>query len=144
MGTAPASSHFAGGARMKWRWAYPKNWDELARACKERAGWKCEACGIAHRAHVIRYETGEVKRAILCAAHLDHDIWNPHPRLQALCGSCHARYDYSERERARWFALERRRHQWLLKRWQERQQQASRAIPARSERSITHAYESSC
>lgn len=106
---------------MKWRVLYPKNWEKLALACKERAGWCCEECGIAHLAQVINRETGEVKRAILCAAHLDHDPWNPRPRLRALCLSCHARYDYSARERARWLALERKRHQWLVRRWQERQ-----------------------
>jgi hypothetical protein len=107
---------------MKWRWLYPANWEKLARECKERAGWHCEECGIAHLAWRINQETGEAKRAILCAAHLDHDPWNPHPRLRALCLSCHARYDYSVRERARWLALERKRHQWLVRRWQERQQ----------------------
>ncbi len=50
----------------------------------------------------------------LAAAHLDHDPWNPHPRLAALCPSCHARYDYSWRERQRWLELEILRHQlWL-------------------------------
>jgi hypothetical protein len=106
---------------MKWRWAYPRDWDRLARACKERAGWRCEECGIAHNAGMIDPLTGEVKRAKICAAHLDHDIWNPRPRLRALCRSCHARYDYSQRERARWLALERQRHRWLIRRWQERQ-----------------------
>lgn len=108
---------------MKWRWAYPKDWNRLAWECKERACWRCEHCGVAHRAQIINPDTGEVKRAILCAAHLDHDIWNPHPRLRALCQFCHARYDYSQRERGRWLALERQRHQWLIRRWQERQLQ---------------------
>lgn len=102
---------------MKWRVLYPKNWEKLARACKERAGWCCEECGIAHLAQRIDCETGEVKRAILCAAHLDHDPWNPRPRLRALCLSCHARYDSSQREQERWLVLERKRHQWLVRRW---------------------------
>lgn len=75
---------------MKWRWAYPKDWERLARECKERAGWRCEECGIAHNALVIHRRTGEVIRVKLCAAHLDHDIWNPRPHLRALCRSCHA------------------------------------------------------
>jgi len=106
---------------MKWRWAYPKNWDQLAWECKERAQWRCEGCGVAHHARLIDPQTGVVTRAHLCAAHLDHDIWNPRPRLRALCRSCHVRYDYSQRERARWLALERQRHQWLIRRWQDRQ-----------------------
>jgi hypothetical protein len=100
---------------------YPKNWEKLAHDCKARAGWRCEECGIAHLAQRINYETGEVKRAILCAAHLDHDPWNPNPRLRCFCLSCHGRYDHSARERERWFALERERHRWLVRRWQERQ-----------------------
>jgi NAD-dependent DNA ligase len=108
---------------MKWRWAYPKDWDRLARECKERAGWKCEECGISHGDQVVNRRTGEVYPVRIVASHMDHDIWNPNPRLRALCPSCHARYDYSQRERARWLALERKRHQWLIRRWQERQRQ---------------------
>lgn len=106
---------------MKWRWLYPRAWEKLARECKERAGWKCEECGVAHCAQIINYDTGEVKRAIIAAAHIDHDPWNEHPRLRALCQFCHARYDYSQRERERWLALERKRHQWLVRRWKERE-----------------------
>ena len=106
---------------MKWRWLYPRNWNELAQACKERAGYRCEDCGIPQGARVVSRKTGVVYRISLAAAHMDHDPWNPHPRLRALCPACHARYDYSQRERARWLALERKRHQWLIRRWQERQ-----------------------
>ena len=48
------------------------------------------------------------------AAHLDHDPWNPQPRLAALCPSCHARYDFSWQERQRWLELEQLRHRlWV-------------------------------
>lgn len=106
---------------MKWRWAYPANWDKLARACKERAGWCCETCGIIQGAPVVARRTGVVYHVALAAAHLDHDPWNPRPRLRALCPSCHARYDYSHREQERWLALERKRHQWLVRHWKARQ-----------------------
>jgi hypothetical protein len=52
----------------------------------------------------------------LAAAHLDHDPWNPYPRLAALCPACHARYDYSWQQRQRWGALEQLRHMLLLQR----------------------------
>ena len=33
---------------------YPFNWDEIARSIKERAGWKCEECGVEHDTYIIR------------------------------------------------------------------------------------------
>jgi hypothetical protein len=63
---------------------------------------------------VVSERTGVVYQVRLAAAHLDHDPWNPHPRLAALCPACHARYDYSSRERRRWLELEvLRHHLWL-------------------------------
>jgi hypothetical protein len=102
---------------MKHRWLYPDNWEELARDCKERAGWQCEHCRVAHGAYIIDEDTGAVTKAVLCAAHLDHDPWNPHPRLAALCRSCHGRYDYSWEQRQRWLELEVLRHHLVVKRY---------------------------
>ncbi len=102
---------------MRDRWLYPANWDEMAWACKQRAGWCCEFCGVPHGTPAVSERTGVVYTIYLAAAHLDHDPWNPEPRLAALCPSCHARYDYSWRERERRVALERFRHQLWLDRW---------------------------
>ena len=60
---------------------YPPNWDEIARVCKESAGWKCIRCGHAHDP-----KTGHT----LTVHHLDMDPsncswWN----LLALCQKCH-------------------------------------------------------
>lgn len=33
---------------------YPADWDDIARAVKERAGWKCEECGVEHGRFIIR------------------------------------------------------------------------------------------
>jgi hypothetical protein len=96
---------------MKHRWLYPDNWEELAYACKQLAGWCCQFCGIAHRTPVISQRTGQVYIAYLHAAHLDHDPWNPSPRLAALCPSCHGRYDWMDYERKRWLELEILRNQ---------------------------------
>lgn len=102
---------------MKHRWLYPTNWDEVARACKEHAGWRCEFCGIAQGTEVVSERTGVVYTIYLAAAHLDHDPWNPEPRLAALCPSCHARYDYSWQERQRRLELEQVRHRVLINAW---------------------------
>jgi hypothetical protein len=102
---------------VKYRGLYPSNWGQIAWECKERAGWCCEFCGVAHRARVVNGETGVVSEVVLSAAHLDHDPWNPHPRLAALCRSCHARYDWSWRERERWLELEQLRHRILVSRY---------------------------
>jgi hypothetical protein len=99
---------------MKYRSLYPDNWEELARICKELAGWHCEHCGIDHGSWVLSARTGEMYRAWLHAAHLDHDPWNPCPRLAALCPSCHGRYDWHDYERKRWLELEvLRHHLWV-------------------------------
>jgi hypothetical protein len=57
---------------------YPDNWRDLSRACKDRAGWRCEECGSTER---------------LGAAHVNHDPENPNPELRCLCWPCHRRYD---------------------------------------------------
>jgi hypothetical protein len=105
---------------MKHRRLYPKDWDEMARACKDKAGWRCEHCGIAHGTRAVSKRTGVVYVVRLGAAHLDHDPWNPRPRLAALCPACHARYDYSQEERQRWLELERLRHRLYIKAYKKR------------------------
>ena len=57
---------------------YPANWKDLATACKQRAGWRCEECGATEH---------------LGAAHVNHDPENPDPELRCLCWPCHRRYD---------------------------------------------------
>jgi hypothetical protein len=103
-----------GDGIVKHRWLYPDNWEELARECKQRAGWCCEFCRVAHGTQVVSERTGVVYTVYLAAAHLDHDPWNPHPRLAALCQSCHGRYDWSWQERQRWLELELLRHRILV------------------------------
>lgn len=106
---------------MRGRRLYPENWEQLAGECKERAGWCCEHCGIAQGAQRISERTGVVWTVRLAAAHLDHDPWNPAPRLAALCPTCHGRYDYSYRERVRRLELEVMRHRYWIERYYEQQ-----------------------
>ena len=61
--------------------AYPPNWNEIARQCKEAAGWKCIRCGHAHDP-----KSGHS----LTVHHLDMDPSNcAWYNLAALCQRCH-------------------------------------------------------
>lgn len=60
---------------------YPGDWEEIARAIKNEAGWCCEHCGHEHEV-----ETGYV----LTVHHLDGDPANcACENLVALCQRCH-------------------------------------------------------
>lgn len=89
---------------------YPSNWKELSLQCKERAGWKCEQCGIAEgtsRQSLAKRWYG----VRLTAAHLDHDPENAHARLAALCEVCHLRYDGAMHGLHRHQTVQKRKHQ---------------------------------
>lgn len=73
---------------------YPDNWDEMARACKERAGWKCEECEIGHMAD-------GTMGSCLTVHHPDMDTENPDARLEALCARCHLKADRELRKAER-------------------------------------------
>ncbi len=82
--------------------------------CKERAGWRCEKCGVAHRA-ILKNADGEKYMCYLAAAHVHKlDSVQPEPidgqRLRALCPTCHGVYDYYWRERAKELAHQLRMH----------------------------------
>ena len=94
---------------------YPRNWQQLARACKERAGWKCEECGVTQGAERISQRTGAVYTVFLHAAHTTlHDTSNLRPTLQSLCPTCHGRRDWQLRKREAAVTLEKHKHQLLL------------------------------
>lgn len=71
---------------------YPPNWKtEIVPRIKERAGHKCEFCGIEN--YTIKDNGTKV---VLTIAHLDHDSDNHNvsdDRLAALCQKCHLQYD---------------------------------------------------
>ncbi len=94
---------------------YPHNWQALTLACKERAGWQCEVCGIMQRAERVSKRTGAIYAVFLHAAHTKlHDTSNPQPTLQALCPTCHGRLDWQLRKSEAEGALEKQKHQLLL------------------------------
>jgi len=65
---------------------YPADWARIARAEKERAGWRCAHCSRSCQRPGEGYRGG---RYVLTVAHLDHDPENPDARLLALCAPCH-------------------------------------------------------
>jgi hypothetical protein len=100
---------------MKNRANYPKNWKQLAHACKVAAGWKCQKCGIAHGTMRYSVWTNRNWPVYLVAAHIHHDPANPHPELLAVCPSCHWHYFRRPGQRALWMISERKKHQYLIK-----------------------------
>lgn len=107
---------------MRNRHRYPKNWPQLSRSCKEKAGWQCEHCTVPHGTQRISRRSGNPYKVALAASHLDHDPENPDPRLAALCPSCHGRYDWAYYERQEQYRLERMRHRMALRRQQQEKQ----------------------
>ena len=94
---------------------YPQNWQALALACKERANWQCEGCGVTQRTQRISKRTGAVYRVFLHAAHTKlHDTNNSQPELHALCPTCHGRLDWQLRKTETEGTLEKHKHQLLL------------------------------
>jgi len=91
---------------------YPKNWKQLAFACKERAGWQCEECHEEHFTEKVSQRTGLVYRMRLHAAHVGR--YSKHPRLKALCPTCHGRLDWQLRKSHAEGTLEKHKHQLLL------------------------------
>ena len=68
---------------------YPRNWKEIRAKILERAGNKCEFCGIEN--YAIKDNGTKV---VLTIAHLDHTPENCNPdNLRALCQKCHLAYD---------------------------------------------------
>lgn len=102
---------------------YPPNWSEIRKRILERAGNKCECCGLENKSKVNSFKKNGVTvwedltyaewmhrdcpkhvTVILTIAHLDHDEENHNvtdDRLKAMCQLCHLRYDKEEKQRRR-------------------------------------------
>ncbi len=75
------------------REVYPPNWRELRDACIQRAGYRCEQCGIPAGWLSIS-KRGKPYLIYLSAAHrYPHQTYRPDAELIALCQACHRRYD---------------------------------------------------
>ena len=68
---------------------YPSNWKQIRMEILDRAGNKCEFCGIEN--HTINERGSKV---VLTIAHLDNIPEHCEPsNLRALCQKCHLSYD---------------------------------------------------
>ncbi|ULG90669.1 hypothetical protein FH593_20435 (plasmid) [Leptospira interrogans] len=93
---------------------YPSNWKEISLSIRNRAGNKCEWCGVRNKKWVQRTENAvwtkekdpsnkeeefELKllgysKIVLTVAHLNHDPSDCRDEnLRALCQKCHLNYD---------------------------------------------------
>ena len=70
---------------------YPPDWDDIATAVKEAAGWKCEKCRLQCRFPGEEFDT---HKRTLTTAHINHIESDCRPEnLIALCSACHLWYD---------------------------------------------------
>lgn len=88
---------------------YPKDWPAISKRIRDRAGQRCEECGIDN--HALGYRTpvgGFIKahpedlvaqerkyiKIVLTVAHMNHDPMDCRDEnLKALCQRCHLLYD---------------------------------------------------
>lgn len=103
---------------------YPSDWPAIRAKVKERAGNKCEGCGVANHAVGARDKRGDwhnqdeidhmnsdvgysmfgeypkIIRIVCTTAHLDHNPGNNDlANLKFWCQACHNRYDSPMRVR---------------------------------------------
>lgn len=83
------------------RHRYPSNWEQMALACKERAGWQCQHCGAMRDEKRIGVVSGKEYTVVIAACHENHDPENPEAVLSALCQACHMRLDAMQHARTR-------------------------------------------
>lgn len=98
------------------RHRYPRDWKQIRAAILERAGHRCEQCGIPNyawrnnatgrwtedigRADAWFFDGNRVTRIVLTIAHIDHTPENcAQDNLRALCQRCHLRYDIDHHQR---------------------------------------------
>ena len=107
--------------KKELRHLYPKNWAEIREKILERAGNRCEFCGVRNHTFVPKvgtevWDDPEAVEVVLTIAHLDHDPTNnDHRNLRALCQKCHNRYDAPHRKanRSHTLALKKNKSEWI-------------------------------
>lgn len=79
---------------------YPKNWKEIRARILERAGNKCEFCGVENHTYKLKSTptknggTMQRVKVVLTIAHMEQPIENcSDENLKALCQLCHLNYD---------------------------------------------------
>lgn len=98
---------------------YPANWLGIRKAILDRAGHRCEQCGIPNHAWRNKvtgewaHDTGIVEawhmdgdaitRIVLTIAHMDHTPENCDPaNLRAMCQRCHLAHDAEQHRNNRY------------------------------------------
>jgi hypothetical protein len=88
---------------------YHKDWKHIVARIRERAGNKCEWCGISNHLFVnsktreicLKDEENAI-RIVCTTAHLDHNPENcKDENLAFLCQKCHNTYDVPHRKQTR-------------------------------------------
>ena len=80
---------------------YPPDWKAISARIRERAGNRCEQCGVENGALIMRQALGKLVKIVLTVAHLDHDTThNTDDNLACLCQRCHLNYDRAHNLRA--------------------------------------------
>ena len=85
---------------------YDERFEEEKLACKERAGWQCEAilpwtnerCPTKDGDEKWSRRSNRKWIVYLHAAHVNNDPENPHAELVCLCPSCHMRMDRAKQK----------------------------------------------
>ena len=112
--------------RPENRARYPSDWKRISLAARERAGNKCEECGVPNGAYrvpdgawttnAMQAETWacvdqlRVTRIVLTVAHMDHTPENCDAKnLKALCQRCHLRYDSGHHAETRYSTMRARK-----------------------------------
>ena len=91
---------------------YPFEWKQIRARILERAGDKCETCGVPNHSWILRTgdqwchtnptENDGGVYVVLTVAHLDHDTHNnADDNLRALCQLHHNRHDVEHRKATR-------------------------------------------
>jgi 5-methylcytosine-specific restriction endonuclease McrA len=71
---------------------YHPNFPKRASYCVKRAKYTCRECGIKKGDRYIT-QKGDTMKAVIQAAHINHDPMNARAKLRALCAVCHLKYD---------------------------------------------------
>lgn len=90
---------------------YPSDWEAIALAVKEAAGWRCEVCGLQCRRPSEPFDTHKRTLTVMHLNHTPEDC--RHENLLAGCSGCHLRYD-GEHRRLRALARRRAKREALL------------------------------
>ena len=84
---------------------YPDNWPDIVARIRERAGDRCEWCGIPNHCHINRKtreictrDEDDVIYVVCTTAHLNHTEEDCRDEnLSFLCQKCHNNYDRPHR-----------------------------------------------